>query len=191
MDKIITREKPVDAGWNVAVKHMARITLPGGWDEFETFAESPYTLKSLTEYANAHGRLAVAKEDSDGTIFACADTNVHLRAWHDGVHYRHQLAFNVAGEAAAVYVQAAQVYEIYGVNDRSVAWVQLLLSDILGLVIFNKQSGRYPNNKRAGTVNAAPQWRHLAERIGRECRGKDHEQKALALAKKMWGDYRG
>lgn len=180
---------PVDTGWNIAVRHLAGVTCPRGWDEFATFAEAPTTLKALTDYANEHGRLGIATEDSDGTIFDCADTNVHLRAWHDSVHFRYQLAFTVAGEAAAVYVQAAQVYRVFGYNEKTVRWVQLLLADILGLVIHHKKTGKYPKNKRAGCVNEAPKWKDLAHRLGVGTAGLEHEALALAMAKADWGSY--
>lgn len=178
---------PVDRGWNIAVRHLATVTCPRGWKEYPTFAEAPTTLEELIAHADKYGQLGIATEDSEGTLFDCADTNVHLRAWHDSVHLRHKLSFTVAGEAAAVYVQAAQVYRLYGVNDQAVRWVQLLLADILGLVIYHKQTGKYPKNKRAGTVNAAPKWKQLAQRLG-QCTGDDHEQAALAMAKLDWGN---
>lgn len=184
---------PVDPEWNVAVRHIANKVCPNGWDEFPTFAEAPTTLADLTAYAKEHGRLGIATEDSEGTIFDCADTNVHLRAWHDSVHFRHQLAFNVAGEAAAVYVQCAQVFRVYGVNDRSIRFAQWLLADILGLVIHHKQTGKYPKNKRAGTVNAAPRWKALAIRLATSIDyadlGLDFEACALDAAKADWGSY--
>jgi len=187
----LTTPNPVDQAWNVAVRHIANKVCPSGWDEFATFAEAPTTLAALTAYAQDHGRLCIATEDSDGTIFDCADTNVHLRAWHDSVHFRHQLAFNVAGEAAAVYVQAMQVYYLYGVTDQTIRWVQLLLADILGLVIHVKQTGKYPKNKRAGTVNAAPRWKRCAEDLATVFLSDptQHEQVALAYAAENWGSY--
>jgi len=181
---------PVDQAYNVAVRHIAGICNPNGWDEFSTFAEAPTTLAELTAYANEHGRLGIATEDSDGTIFDCADTNVHLRAWHDSVHLRHQLGFTVAGEAAAVYVQVAQVYHLYGFNEQTVRWAQLLLADILGLVINFKKTGRYPMNKRNGCVNEAKRWKYVAEQIWRYAQGKYHESGALAYAKSEWGCYK-
>lgn len=184
---------PVDPEWNVAVRHIANKVCPSGWDEFPTFAEAPTTLADLTAYANEHGRLGIATEDSEGTIFDCADTNVHLRAWHDSVHYRYKLAFNVAGEAAAVYVQCAHVFRVYGVNPRSIRFAQWLLADILGLVIHHKQTGKYPKNKRAGTVNAAPRWKALATRLAFSIdyanMGLDVEACALDAAKADWGSY--
>lgn len=185
----INPANPVDIGWNVATRHIAMKTNPSGWDEVATFEAAPTTLLDMTAYANKHGRLCVATEDSDGTIYDCADTNVHLRAWHDSVHFRYQLAFNVAGEAAAVYVQAAQVYRVYGVSEQSKRWVALLLSDILGLVLHHKQTGKYPKNKRAGTVNGAKRWVHVAEQLT-ACVGAAHEGLALDMAKADWGDPR-
>lgn len=187
------KASPLDPAWNVAVRHMANRTCPSGWDEVPTFAEAPTTLYDLTLYAQTNGRLCVATEDSDGTIFDCADTNVHLRAWHDSIHFRHQIAFTVAGEAAATYAQVGQLYTVYGYNDKTVRWASLLLSDILGLVIHRKQAGKYPKNKRAGTINGAKRWLHIAHQIGvltgDTADGRSREQIALSMAKADWGNY--
>lgn len=188
-DTYVNPANPVDASWNVVVRHIATQVLPNGFDVVEKFADAPTTLEALTAYANEHGRLCIASEDCEGTIFDCADTNLCLRAWHDSVHYRHQLAFNVAGEAAAVYIQAAQVFHLYGVTPRSIWWVQLLLADILGLVINFKMRGTYPKNKRAA-AKYAKQWRDCAQRIGKavsEAAPEDHEAAALKLAVEDWG----
>lgn len=181
---------PVDAGWNVAVRHIATKVLPSGWDQVEKFDDAPTTLKGITDYANEHGRLCVAREDSEGTIFDCADTNAHLRAWHDSVHFRHQLAFTVAGEAAAVYVQAAQVYYLYGYSEKTVRWVSYLLADILGLVLHVQKTGKYPKNKRAGVVKYCRKWVRVAHIIGKAVSDNlaTHEQVALDLAREAWGN---
>lgn len=184
-----TPANPVDLGWNIAVQTLAKKCLPNGYDVVERFEDAPTTLQAVSEYAKAKGRLCVAAEDSDGTIFDCPETNIALRAWHDSVHYRFHLAFTVAGEAAAVYVQAAQVYRVYGVSPKTIRWVQLLLADILGLVIHHKRTGKYPTNKRAGCVNEAKKWKHCAELIADQCRGAGHEQAALRLARENWGLY--
>jgi hypothetical protein len=180
---------PVDIGYNVAVRHMAQRLLPAGWDEVAKFEDAPTTLQGITEYATRNGRLCIATEESDGTIFDCADTNVHLRAWHDSVHFRHQTAFNVAGEAATVYVQVAQLYRVFGFNEKTVRWASLLLADILGLVLHVKQTGKYPKNKRAGTVNAAPKWKRVAIQIAETCNALACEPAALELSKAEWGNY--
>jgi len=177
---------PVDPALNAAVRHIATKVCPVGWDEVEKFEDAPTTLQAVIEYAEREGKLCIATEDSEGTIYDCADTNVHLRAWHDSCHYRHRLAFNVAGEAAATYVMVAQLYHLYGTGERSRYWAALLLSDILGLVIHYQQTRKFPKNKRAGTLNGYKRWRMIADELA-TCIGMHHETLALALSEKTWG----
>jgi len=180
---------PLDPALNVAVRHMAMRCCPAGWDTVEKFEDAPTTLQAVTEYATRNGRLCIASEDSDGTIYDCADTNHHLRAWHDSVHFRHQIGFHVAGEAAATYVQVAQLYRVYGVNAESRRWAELLLADILGLVIHYQRSRRWPKHKRNGTINEAKNWTFVAKEISEQCLGGGHEYAALELAAKTWGGW--
>lgn len=188
----VNAANPVDAGWNAAVRHIANKCLPAGWDEVEKFEDAPTTLQAVLDYAAKNGRLCVATEDSEGTIFDCADTNAHLRAWHDSLHYRYKIEFNVAGEAAVTYMQAAQVFYLYGINDKSMRWVELLLADILGLVLFHKKTGKYPKNKRNGCLNEAKQWksaaREIADNLPIGADGSYYETAALSLAAKIWGN---
>lgn len=184
-----SNSSPLDPALNVAIRHIATKCLPSGWDQVERFEDAPTTLQAVTEYATRNGRLCIATEDSEGTIYDCADTNHHLRAWHDSVHYRHQLRFDVAGEAAATYIQCAQLYRVYGDNDRSRHWCSLLLADILGLVIHYQRTRRWPKNKRAGTINEAKNWKFIAAEIADTIAADpaNHEQLALELAARTWG----
>lgn len=183
---------PYDREWNVATRRMAGITCPSGWDQVERFEDAPTSLQAVIEYANRVGRLCIAMEDSDGTLYDCADTNHHLRAWHDSVHYRHQLQFNVAGEAAAVYVQCAQLLRVYGDSGRTRDWMRLLLADIVGLVLYHQRTKRWPKNKRGGTLNEAKLWGPVAAEIAEAYNAledkRNHEEAALLLARKTWGD---
>ena len=183
----VNTANPVDIHLNVAVQTMARKCLPKGYHVVERFEDAPTTLDGITAYAQDFGVLCVASEDSAGTIYDDIGVNVDLRAWHDSIHYRYQFAFNVAGEAAVTYIQVAQMYRVYGYNEKTIKWAQLLLADILGLVIHNKMTGKYPKNKRSGTLNAAPRWRAVAVLIGLACTGSDHELKAALLAEAEWG----
>lgn len=184
---LISAADPVDVGLNVAIRHIANKCCPMGWHQVKTFEEAPTSLQAILDYAEKHGRLCIAEEDSDGTIYDDADTNHHLRAWHDSVHYRHRFQFNAAGEAAAVYVQVAQLGHLYGCGERSVRWAELLLADILGLVHFHLRTGLWPKHKRKGTLKEAPKWTDEARAILVNCRGKDHEQLAIQRAAK-WGN---
>lgn len=189
--KTVYGKEPVDLGLNCAVRTLATICCPNGWDLVPTFEEAPTTLNGVIEYANEHGRLCIAMEDSGGTIYDDEETNWHLRAWHDSVHYRHKLAFNAAGEAAATYVQVAQLYRKYrNTHPREVLvrWGSLILADILGLVHYHQRTGLWPKNKRAGTLKQAPGWETQASLIFDECAGHDHEDKALSLSASKWGN---
>lgn len=182
----INPAKPHNIGLNVAVRTMANRTCPRGWHQVATFEEAPTSLADMLAYAEANGVLCIAEEDSDGTIYDCSDTNHHLRAWHDSIHFRHHFAFNAAGEAAAVYVQIAQLGRVFGAGDEVVEWAALLLADILGLVHYHLRTGMWPKNKRAGTLAEAPKWVEEARRILRKCTGPDHEKLAIQMAAK-WG----
>ena len=188
--KTIYGNEPHDLGLNMAVRTLASITCPNGWDLVPTFEEAPTTLQDVIAYAKEHGRLCIAMEDSDGTIYADEETNWHLRAWHDSIHFRHKLAFTAAGEAAASYVQVAQLYRKYHKThsrEQLVVWGSLILADILGLVHYHQRTGLWPKNKRAGTLKNAPGWATQAELIFDECQGPDHEEKALRLSAGKWG----
>lgn len=182
-------QNPLDRDLNIAVRHIASVVCPAGWNEVEKFEDAPTTLQAVTEYAKREGRLCIATEDSSGTIYDCEDTNVHLRAWHDSLHFRHQLGFHTAGEAAATYVMVAQLCHLYGTGDRSIKWASLILADILGLVLHYQRTRKFPKNKRAGTINEQKKWVLIAKEIAEHCTGKDHEAKALSLSARTWGGY--
>lgn len=187
--KTVYGNEPVDYGFNCAVRTLAKVCCPSGWDQVKTFAEAPTSLQDMLAYAKEHGRLCIAEEDSSGTIYADEGINWCLRAWHDSVHYRHLLAFTAAGEAAAVYVQVAQLGRKYYTQPREqlVRWGSLLLADILGLVHYHQRTGLWPKNKRQGTLNEAPKWEREAAAILDECAGLTHETKALAKSAAKWG----
>jgi hypothetical protein len=187
----VTNANPVDIHLNVAVMAMANKVCPEGFIVIEKFEDAPATLDGLVAFANREGRLGIAAEDSDGTIYDDAEVNIHLRAWHDSCHYRYLLAFNVAGEAAATYLMIAQLYRVYGVSPRTLRWAELILADILGLVLHFQRSRKYPKNKRAGTLNEAKRWSVIAKEIAEKCTGPEHEALALQLSRATWGNYDG
>lgn len=185
----LSSSSPLDVELNAAVRTIANKVCPVGWHEVEKFEDAPTTLQAVVDYAKQNGRLCIATEDSEGTIYDCPDTNVHLRAWHDSCHYRYHLAFNTAGEAAATYVMVAQLYRLYGAGERERYWASLLLADILGLVLHFQRTRKFPKNKRAGTLNERKRWVLIANEIADNCTGPDHEALALALSAKTWGGY--
>lgn len=187
--KTVYGNEPLDLGLNCAVRTLANKACPNGWDQVPTFAEAPTTLAGIIAYGKEHGKLCIAEEDSSGTIYADEETNWHLRAWHDSIHFRHLIAFNAAGEAAATYCQVAQLYRQYRTHSREklVRWGSLILADILGLVHYHQRTGLWPKHKRAGTIKNAPGWLTQAELIYDTCQGPDHEKLAINLARDKWG----
>lgn len=181
---------PVDVSLNVAIRHLAGVMNPAGWHQKPTFEEVPTTYEGIVAYYEEHGRIVIAEEDSDGTIYDCADTNHHLRAWHDALHIRYKLAFDAAGEAAASYVHIAQITQLYGCGDRTRAWAALLLGDLLALVHYHNRTGLWPSDKRATCLKWAEEWRDEANALVDEL-SKVHESNrvtiALARAERKWG----
>ena len=45
----------------------------------------------------------------EGTIFADPEINVMFRAWHDYVHLKYNLPFNLEGELEAAFIQCAEL----------------------------------------------------------------------------------
>lgn len=186
--------EPYSSTMNAIVTAMAQITNPNGYDLVATFEEAPTTLEAVVAYHKEHGKLCIAAEDSDGTIYADASVNHDLRAWHDSVHVKHGFEFNAAGEAAAVYVQIAQVVycDLYGERAHKEA-ARLLLADILGLVHYHLRTGKWPRNKAKSTVAEAIKWKDEADRIvvalySLPTRSLyNYEQEAIRLAAK-WGN---
>lgn len=186
---LVSKADPVDPALNAAILHLASVTCPKGWHVVEKFTDAPTTLISIKDYAYKHGVFCVASEDSEGTIYDDVEVNIALRAWHDSVHYRHSFAFNTAGEAAACFVQIAQMVHLYGDTERTRQWAEFLLTDLLGLVIYHRQTGMWPKDKRGGVLKNAPKWRELASRLCFEFAkaGKDHETVAVRIAQSEWG----
>lgn len=185
------QRNPVDASLNVAVKMLANRANPRGWDQVRRFSDAPTTLAGVQTYhRNSGGKVLIAEEDSDGTIYDCADTNHHLRAWHDAIHIKYGFQFNAAGEAAAAYVHVAQVAMAYGVNDKTRRWAALLLADLLGLVHYHCRTGLWPMDKREFALQGAEAWQDEADAIMDLLyvqQRDDYEEVATALASDTWG----
>lgn len=181
---------PVAIGLNIAIAHLCSITCPRGYHTVETFNEAPTTLLGVVKYANEHGVLCIATEDSDGTIYDSPGINHDLRAWHDSVHFRHGFQFNAAGEAAAAYVQVAQMAAIYGDNPDTAYWAALLLTDLLGLVHYHQRTELWPTDKRKFVMERVDEWALEAGKLVTLCAqaGTRHEDTAIARSRGKWGN---
>lgn len=185
---------PLNLGLNVAIRQLSNRSHPYGYHDTPDLSVAPTTLQGIKDYANKHDRFMIWSGDCDGTIYGCPETNMDLRAWHDKVHYDYNLEFNTAGEAAAVYIQIAQLMVVYGKNRSELEeWASILLTDILGLVVYHKRTaGKWPENKYQGTVENLPLWRPLGASIVETLRraGPAPVLAALMLATKEWGNPR-
>jgi len=185
------QRNPVDASLNVAVKLLANKANPHGWDQVKRFVDAPTTLYDQQAYLMAHGKVCIAEEDSDGTIYDCADTNHHLRAWHDAIHMAHDFAFNAAGEAAAAYVHIAQLAARYGINATTRRWSALLLADLLGLVHYHCRTGLWPMDKREFALQGAEGWQDEANALLDDfCIRMPEESVGIAISRSRakWGN---
>ncbi len=157
---------PYDLTLNAAIQVMGNRSGYEYCHHSDDLDECPTTLKDITDYKEEHGHLKIWTGDCEGTVYASAGINEMLRVWHDRVHYDYQYEFNVAGEAAAVYMQIAELSVVYGARKELYQWATILLTDILGLVLYHRQSGgEWPSKKYQGTVENLSTWEPLAIKL--------------------------
>jgi hypothetical protein len=182
------RPQPLDLGLNIAVMSMAQRTNPYGWDIVDNFVSAPSSLSDLNRAVNSTGKLVVWGGGSDTSIYACPEHNAAFRAWHDSVHWRHQLPMNFAGEAATVYVQIKHLLTQYGLETETEDWAALLLCEVIGQNLTYIQTGEYPADQRAYTEANVDNWKRLARQVCSELEADDvNELQAIRLAQETWG----
>lgn len=190
-----TGQTPVDVGLNVAIKHLCMLSHPNGYDVGMSLDAVPTTLAQVIAQVQAKERFLIWGGECEGSIYACAETNMDLRAWHDKVHYDYNLDFNMAGEAAAVYIQIAQLMQVFGNRACLKQWAALIIADILGLVVSYRQAGdTWPTEKRNSTLALVPVWERLAHKLVDSLAAvypgtrANRSAQALALAAQVWGN---
>ena len=80
---------------NAAVLAMVNNLLPMGYDVSDN---APDTYEKLVNHVNKTGRILVWSGASETTIYGDREVNYAFRAWHDYVHFTHQLGFSVLDE---------------------------------------------------------------------------------------------
>jgi hypothetical protein len=133
---------PVDAGLNRAILAMAARLFPSG---FGVAPDAPGTFKALCRHLDSGAPMIVFDGASEATIYACAETNYALRAWHDWCHWRGRSGFDLAGETAACEMQLAHLRHHYGTVP---AWESLLRADIIGQARFYAETRRFVGDQR-------------------------------------------
>lgn len=124
---------------NCATQTFARRLFPMGYD---VVPGQPYTdAADLVKQVRATGRLEVSSDYAARTIYGDADVNQDARAWHDWVHFRYGLEFDLAGETVAAFVQLSQLVRDYGTEYEAGA---LLMIETLGQVLHHNTHGSFP-----------------------------------------------
>jgi hypothetical protein len=183
-----SRQQPLCVAFNAAVMTLANATCPFGWHIEDSYVRAPHSLADLNAAINTHGKMVVWGGASEDQIFACDEHLSAFRAWHDSVHHRHQMPFNLAGEAAVAYVQAYQLLVMYGHDEETERYVAIILTEIIGQALFKAQYAEFPQSPREFTTNTMHRWENLAGRLCVELTGdKVTERTALKLAKETWG----
>lgn len=140
---MIAEFRPLDAGFNIAVRSIAARLYPTGYDVAD---DAPSSLEELNAHVAATGRMIVWSGGSERTIFDDAETNYAFRAWHDWHHLKGQHPFDAEGEAAVFVRQRDQLRELYGVRP---AWEALLHAEIIGQLEYEAAHGCFPDDQRA------------------------------------------
>ena len=138
---------PFSRAFNVAVKRMAEILMPTGYDVAD---EAPNDFEALKAHVAKTGRMLVWKGESEDTIFGCPETNWAFRAWHDWCHIKGGFPFTVKGETLAAGMQASQLITVYGC-EMSRYWRKLIACEVVGQAAFHEVTGNFPSDQREFT----------------------------------------
>jgi hypothetical protein len=144
--------KPLDLGFNIAVRTIAARLFPCGFDITADESAAPSTLEALQAHIEATGRMLVWSGASDHTIFACPETNWAFRAWHDWAHWRYALPFDLAGERAVCEVQKANLATVYPGRPSLPLWGRILDLEITAQAEHFTTTGSFPIDQVAFTL---------------------------------------
>ncbi len=143
---------PLDIGYNIAVRSIARRLFPTGYDTTDNEGDAPTSLSELnTVIQGGAGRMVVWSGACENTIFDCPETNQDFRAWHDWCHWRGQFPFTLDGEKDAVAMQCDNLQTLYGYHADVSKWQLIVRADIIGTFAHREIAGAYPVNQRAWT----------------------------------------
>lgn len=149
--------EPLSRAFNVAVKRMAELLFPAGYD-VKSGNAAPDTLARAKAYLARTGRICVSADYSENTIFADRETNYAFRAWHDFHHIRLNAGFDRAGEDAVFRAQLVDLERVYGVNtvhSRGAdkcrpSFADLLQAEVLGQLDYqDRHNGEFPADQMA------------------------------------------
>lgn len=176
--------KPIDIGYNTAVLHIAGKVAPRGFKIVERWADTPDTYLDLCKWAERDGQITCTTEGGIDTIYGDAEVYAHFRGWHDTAHYREGLDFTIAGEAAATYVQCAEITKVFGRNDRAARFCAMVLQDIMGQQLYKAKHGAFPEDPVALFYNDYGSWVRLGMHLNETLTSTNH---AVLIAEDQYG----
>lgn len=174
--------EPLSPILNCAAQTFATRLFPLGFDivDCQPYDDAAELIKSV----RARGRIYVSSTHCGTSVFASPDINICSRAWHDWVHFRYGLEFDLAGETLAAFVQLAQFTREYGTEYDAGA---VLLIEIIGQSLYHEKHGRFPDDQMAFTVAQLESglWLSLARQFMDEIEERElTDSQALAMARR-------
>lgn len=142
--------KPFSLAFNIAVQAMTRRIFPTG---FDVGPGAPGNYGELIAYVEKHHRFMVSSENSDNTIFACAETNACFRAWHDWTHYILRAPFTLDGELAVAHRQIEDITRVFGHDSDAQTFAVLIMCEVYGQALYRMKHGEFPGDQRDFTIN--------------------------------------
>jgi hypothetical protein len=137
----------LNMGLNPAVHTIAKKLFPCGYLVSET--EAPATYEALRERLNSGQPMMVYSGASDNTIFGDREVNWAFRAWHDWCHWKGGYDFTSEGEAAACEMQVEHIKTLYGDNEETQLWADILRAEVNGQAQYEAIHGEFPKDQKA------------------------------------------
>lgn len=115
--------------------------------------DAPQTLHALREYVEERGRLVVALEHGETSIYGSAQMNAWFRAFHDLGHLVYNREMTYEEEVALALTQwqdLAPIFRDMGATDNLVQdLMRLYLFDTVGQSRYCLLTGRFPHDQAA------------------------------------------
>jgi hypothetical protein len=119
--------------------------------------DAPQTLHTLREYVKEHGRLIVALEHGETSIYGDAKANAWFRAFHDLGHLVYNREMTYEEEVQLALTQWGDLVPIF----REMGATRNLIQDLYRLYLFDTVgqsrycllTGRFPNDQMAFVEN--------------------------------------
>jgi hypothetical protein len=139
-------ETILDHGLNAALLTIAGRLFPGGFDVRD---DAPDSYEKIVALFESGKRYVVFGGGSESTIFGDPHVNHSFRAWHDWCHWQGQFDFSLRGEFGAYKMQCCHLSRVYGDDEQTTRWKQILFADIIGQKLYFQRTGEFPIDQMA------------------------------------------